>query len=75
MANLISVTANGMNGTAKTAFTVAIPVSQIKQVTAETKGVPSALSTIYVFSSRTGGATIDYQVTINQAAVVTAANA
>lgn len=75
MANLISLTANGVNGVARTPFTVAIPVSQIKEVTAESKGVASALSSVYVFTSKTGGATIDYQVTINQAAVVTAANA
>ena len=74
MANLITVTAVGKNGIAKTSFTIAIPVSQIKEVTAETKGIATALSTIYLFDTKASGSTTDYQVTINQAAVATAAN-
>jgi hypothetical protein len=76
MANLITLTAIGKNGIAKPSFTVAVNVSQIKSITAETKDVPTATSTVYVFDTKASGSTTDYQVaTLTVAQLVTLANA
>lgn len=75
MANLITLTAIGKNGTPRPSFTVAVQVSQIKQITSEGKDIPTAVSTVYVFDTKASGSTTDYQTATAVATLVTAANA
>lgn len=75
MANLITLTAIGKNGMPRTSFTVAVNVNQIKEITAEGKDVPTAVSTVYVFDAKASGSTTNYQTTSTVAALVTLANA
>jgi len=75
MANLITITAIGKNGIEKTAFDIAINVSQIKTITEEGKGVATATSTVYIFDTKASGSTTDYQTADSLADLVLAANA
>lgn len=75
MANIITLPVVGKNGIAKTAFTIAVSVSQIKTITSETKDVPTAVSTVYLFDTKASGSTTDYQTTTALATLVTNANA
>jgi hypothetical protein len=75
MANLITLTVIGKNGIAKPSFTLAVNVGQIKTVTAESKDVPTATSTVYLFDTKASGSTTDYQTALTVAQIATLANA
>jgi hypothetical protein len=74
MANLLTLTVIGKNGIAKPSFTIAVGVGQIKSITAESKDVPTAVSTVYVFDTKASGSTTDYQTATALATLVTSAN-
>jgi hypothetical protein len=74
MANLLTLTVIGKNGIEKPSFTIAVGVGQIKSITAESKGVATALSTVYVFDTKASGSTTDYQTATALATLVTDAN-
>lgn len=75
MANLITLTVIGKNGIEKPSFTLAVNVGQIKTITAESKGIATAVSTVYLFDTKASGSTTDYQTATSVAALVTLANA
>jgi len=75
MANLITLTVIGKNGIAKTEFDLAVNVNQIKTITEESKGVPTAVTSVYVFDTKASGSTTDYQTATALATLVTSANA